>query len=394
MSARRLAMAALACGLAGCGADRPPPDTGGVDLPETPCGRGVVVVASDYASSSVALADAAGTVVSESFVSSASAPAALGAPLSGDVAAPSSLPPSGRVVLLDRYPASVVTWLDPKSGAVEGQLALSPGAITNPQDYLEIDERRAYVTRYDSNPSPGAAPLARGGDVLVVDHREHVALASIPLPGDGPLLPRPTRLVRVGPYVVVPLERMDRGFQQAGDGAVVGIDPATDTVAWTLSLPGLASCGGAAADDAGRTLVIACSGRYGDGPAAQLARAGVAVYDATSTPPRLVTVHRTSEPPSPFADLDADGALLLVTFGDRDRGAPDALIALDVVTGAEATLATSSPFALGDVRCLRQCGRCFVADADSGGLLRFDGRAPATLPARSRGLPPRYLGRF
>ncbi len=391
---KRVAALSFALSLLSCGAERPPPDTGGASLPETACGRGVVVVASDYASSSVALADTSGAIASESVLSSASAAAGLGAPLSGDVTAPSSRPPSGRVVLLDRYPASVVTWVDPATGVVEGQLALSPGVATNPQDYLELDDQRAYITRYDSAASSAVAPLSRGGDVLVVDHRAHAAVRSIALPSEGALLPRPTRLVRAGAFVVVPLERMDRGFQQAGDGAVVGIDPATDTIAWALSLPGLASCGGAAVDDAGATLVVSCSGRFADGLAAQRARAGVAVFDATQTPPALVAVHRTPAPPSPFVDLDADGRIVLVTFGDADAGVPDALVRLDPATGEQRTISTSTPFTLGDVRCLRACDRCLVADAEAGALLVVDAGGVSRVPARSRGLPPRYLGRF
>lgn len=389
-----LGLALAARLLVSCNAPEPAADTGGVDLTPTACGRGLVVVASDYASSSIALADTDGRLVSESIVSSASATAGLGAPLSGDVAAPSSRPASGRVVLLDRYPASVITWLEPTSGAIEGQLALSPGIATNPQDYLELDDRRAYVTRYDSAASQAAAPLSRGGDVLVIDHRAHVALSSIPIPPDGALLPRPTRLLRVGAHVVVPLERMDRAFQQAGDGAVIGIDPSRDEIAWTASLPGLASCGGAAVNREGTRLVIACSGRFLDGPAAQLARAGIAVFDATTTPPTLVAVHRTAAPPSPFVDVDASGALLAVTYGDRDRGVPDALVRVDLATGAARVLTTSSPFGFGDVRCLRECERCFVADAGAGELVRIGADQIARQPASSRGLPPRYLGRF
>ncbi len=378
----------------GCGAPRPEADTGGVSLAPTACGRGLVVVATDYASSSIALADTTGAVVSASVLSSSSAAAGLGAPLSGDVTTPSSLPPSGRVVLLDRYPASVVTWLDPASGAVEGQLALSAGNATNPQDYLEIDDRRAYVTRYDSAASPQAPPLSRGSDVLVIDHRAHVAVSSIPLPGDGALLPRPTRLLRVGAQIVVPLERMDRAFQQAGDGAVVGIDPSRDEVAWTLALPGLASCGGAAVNAEGTRLVLVCSGRFLDGPTAQLARAGIAVLDTTTLPPTLIAVHRTPAPPSPFADVDASGALLVVTYGDRDRELADALVRVELATGATTELARSSPFGFGDVRCLRECGSCFVADAGAGELVRVADQHVSRSPVSSRGLPPRYLGRF
>ena len=120
--------------LAGCNAPDPPPTTGGTDLPPGACGRGAVVIGSDYQSTNVSLVGVEGEVLSPSFLSSATSSAGLTAPLSGDVAVP-SMPAAGEeIVLLDRYPAAVLTWVDVVTGSVRAQLNVATGFAANPQD--------------------------------------------------------------------------------------------------------------------------------------------------------------------------------------------------------------------------------------------------------------------
>src|SRR4051812_13957885 len=82
--------AALA--LAGCNVSRQASDTGGVDLTDAAglCPKGLVIASSDYTSTNISLATAAGAVVSESILSSGSAPPGLTTALSGDVVLPSA----------------------------------------------------------------------------------------------------------------------------------------------------------------------------------------------------------------------------------------------------------------------------------------------------------------
>src|SRR5258708_24973637 len=113
--------------LTACGVRTPATNTGGAHNDAGPCGRGVAVVTSDYMSWSVSLLDLEGNVISPSVISSASATTGLSAPLSGDVVLPSTPAHGDTLVLIDSYRASILTWVDVKSGAVRGQLSVSTG---------------------------------------------------------------------------------------------------------------------------------------------------------------------------------------------------------------------------------------------------------------------------
>ncbi|PKN46336.1 MAG: hypothetical protein CVU63_07695, partial [Deltaproteobacteria bacterium HGW-Deltaproteobacteria-20] len=65
-----------------------PDNTGGTDITAGACGRGLVVVNTDYQSTNVSLVAIDGKVLSTSFLSSASTPPGLSAPLGGDVVVP------------------------------------------------------------------------------------------------------------------------------------------------------------------------------------------------------------------------------------------------------------------------------------------------------------------
>src|SRR4051812_27276666 len=103
-----------ACVLAvACSSDGPS-STGGfavTPVPGSSCPAGYVVSESDYTSTNIRALSSAGSVLSSSFISSGSAPPGLTTALSGDVTFPSSAPLSHRVVLIDRYPNSVLTWV-------------------------------------------------------------------------------------------------------------------------------------------------------------------------------------------------------------------------------------------------------------------------------------------
>ena len=237
----------LACSLAtvlavaGCNVSRQASDTGGVDLMAADaglCPRGLVIASSDYTSTNVSLATAAGVVVSESILSSASAPPGLTTALSGDVVLPTAPSRSGRIVLVDRYPNAVLTWVDPKAAKVEKQLSVGTGFAANPHDYLEIGNK-AYVSRYESNPNPGAQPNDSGGDLLVLDPSAPAVTGRVVLasPGDGSLLPRADRMLEVGGEVWVVLQRFDADFKTAGDARIAGVSPESDAVVWTAISP-------------------------------------------------------------------------------------------------------------------------------------------------------------
>ena len=142
MSARALPSVTLA--LAACDVEPTAHDECHAKLSAAPgCPAAALVVMSDYVSTQVALTELDGKTLCGSYVSSARAetsPVAFA--LSGDVVLPSSRPPSGRAVLIDRYGTNVVSFLEPGSGAILAQLAVGTGFESNPQDYLELDARR------------------------------------------------------------------------------------------------------------------------------------------------------------------------------------------------------------------------------------------------------------
>ena len=224
-------LAALAL-LGACNVDAPQSSTGG-SRGDT-CER-FALVRSDYQSTQVSLVNDGGAVTSASIVSSGTrAPGATSA-LSSDVVLPHDPPASGALVLIDRYPNGIVTWLDAESGAVEGQLNVTPGFGSNPHDYLEITPNKAYVTRFETNRAPGRVPFDEGGDILVIDPSQRSLSKRIELSAYGGAVdPRPDRMTLANGRAYVTLSRLDASFERAEDGLVVVIDVDSDRVVDTL----------------------------------------------------------------------------------------------------------------------------------------------------------------
>lgn len=397
----------LALAVASCNVPDSSPSTGGVDVPNGPCGRGVVVIESDYSSTNVALVGFNGATYSGSFLSSGSLSPGISMALSGDVVAPLERP-SSSIVLLDRYPNAVLTWADPVTAGVTAQLSVAAGFASNPHDYLDVGDGKAYVSRYGSNPSPGKQPWDQGGDLLVLQSNPPSIRGRIDLrqPDDGDLLPRPDRMIRLGSSVAVLLQRFDATFSRAGDGRVVGIDPSADRIAWRIDLTGFASCGAVARSPSGATWIVVCSGTFQDG-AAQLQRSGIAVFDATSEPPleirRYDAATRLGAPLAPAIGYASETLVVGVAYGNLDAPTGDRLFSLDLASGEVTTLLeTSEPFVLGEVRCARECGEpCLVADAQSRGLRVWRATESGVMQQEAMvglsdgvGLPPRSLGGF
>src|SRR5690606_24167107 len=155
----------------GCSVEPVVENSGGVLVERSgACPAGAVTLLSDFLSTQVALSSLEGDTLSPSFLSSASTQASgTSHALSGDVVLPRRMPRSFRVVLIDRYGTNVITWADPRSGRVTAQLPVGTGFDSNPQDYLEIDDHLAYVSRFGQNTAPGREAYDEGGDLLIVD---------------------------------------------------------------------------------------------------------------------------------------------------------------------------------------------------------------------------------
>lgn len=407
---------AAALALFACNVEPLGEPTGGVSVIRQPgCPAAAVVVMTDYVSTQVAISALDGETLSASFISTGSASASgLAFPLSGDVVVPSTRPPSGRVVLVDRFGTNVVTFVDPETARVLDQLAVGTGFQSNPQDYLELDERRALVSRWDENPAPGSEPFDSGGDLLVIDTLEPDITRSIALPRDDDLPPRPTGLARVGDDAIVTLERFARDFRSAGDAMLVGIDAETEDIAWTSSLPGLENCGGFTLSPGGEHAAVACTGFIDpDGQPESLEQSALVVFDATVRPPselrRFSASELTGEPLQQEVAFFSEDGVLVKTQTTLGGGKNNRLLAVELSSGDARTLAEARPasdgtglgVAFGDVFCTPGCGNfCLVADADRGVLRRFaiaNGGLEELSSVRVEnvvGLPPRWIGSY
>src|SRR5690606_21913440 len=99
-----------------------------------------------YASANVALVGLDGSTLSGSFISSGSAAPSLNAALSGDVTLPGQRM-TGDIVLIDRFPNSVLTFVDVQTAEVTRQIPVRTGFDSNPQDFLELSAGKALVSR-------------------------------------------------------------------------------------------------------------------------------------------------------------------------------------------------------------------------------------------------------
>ena len=417
MIGARLRMAVVTGLLAACSAPRVTPDSQGVSATPGPCGRGVVVIESDYQSSNVSLLDFEGRVLSESLASSRTESAGFGVALSGDVVPSSSSQSGPELVLIDRYPAGVLRFVDLATARVTAELSVATGFKSNPQDYLPFAADRAYVARYARNANAGRQAWDEGGDILLVDPSlpaitGRIELSSALTGEPSNFSAHPARLLNVSGRIFALLAAYADDFSSGVSSRLVEIDPGTDSLSSTLVLEGLRGCTGLAASPDQRELAVTCTGDDLRSTVPKLEGSGVALLDIDG-PPRIRQRFDASElgnAPLGFGLAYAvPGVLLLNTLGHlQDSGASaaqDALLRLDTASGKVDVLLQSAgePFTLGGALCAASCAVCFVTDAkrSGGSVLRFaideqgNFAEPTPIRAETRiGLPPRYLGAF
>jgi hypothetical protein len=378
--------AALAL-LGACNVEAPPSATGGAQGER--CER-FALVQSDYASTQVALVNGGGEVISANVISSGTRAPGATATLSGDVVLPHDPPASGDLVLIDRFPNGIITWLDPERGEVKGQLNVVPGFASNPHDYLEIAPDKAYVTRFGTNNAPGRVPFDEGGDILVIDPARRTLSKRIDLSAYGGAVdPRPERMTLGNGRAYVTLARLDAAFERGEDGLVVVVDVESDRVVDTLPIAGLKNCTNLALSPDARSLAVTCSGLFKVPGAAQEATSGVVVVDLESKQERLrATASTLGGPLASPVGFAANDTLVVVVFGDPG----DKVVALDVGTGRATTLHSArGSFTIGELFC--GCGdRCLVPNAEESSLLAVDATGARSLAALSgSSLPARAV---
>jgi hypothetical protein len=393
----------------------PAPDTGSVDTSaETGAmasPAGIVVVGSDYSSSSVSLLDRDGNLLLDGCLNSSTGGLGLSMTLSGDVVLPTEVMPGGPIPIIDRQ-NNAVAWIDPATCAVRGQLAVGTGFAANPHDVVTLGVGKAYVTRQGANPKATVAPddFDDGNDVLIVDPARLTLVGRIDLVPFAPadVLPCADRAVLAEGKVIVSLNAIDAHYTTYGTGRLVVIDPSSDQVTGTIDLPGMKNCGAMSYVSEARRLFVACGGAYGD-PAGQAASAGVVAVDLSQIPPVVVgQVGAATIGGAPYSNLTvaalSGATVLAVATGDFTGNPPDGLWSLSFPTGVPAKIfASAEGLALGAVLFDRQRQRAFVADGtmNTPAYLRtFDyangvftaGATNRTNPAQK--LPPRALALY
>lgn len=377
---------------------------------ETPGGGGdpgcpLAVVASDYASTTVSLLDARGELCVPDLLHSGSRRPALVTALSGDVVLPSAPHPVGLLTLIDRYPNSVLTFVDATSGGVVAQLSVGTGFASNPQDVAFVGADKAYVSRLESNPTPTPelGDHDEGGDLLVLDTRDPSAPAiagRVDLSELTELDPRPGALLVQGGLVWVGLGNLSRAFDEGGPGLVVAIDAATDAVVHTLALTELANCGrDLAADPGGDGFWLVCAGVYADGEAAQIDASALAFVRTGDSPAAevVVSARDVGRPIVGGLAPTGPGEVAFVAQGELAGPTPDALWSVRRGELPKPLNVESGPFEMGGA--LLAEGLLLVPDADPEApvLLRRTLSGQALVPvvvSQETGLPPRQIARF
>jgi len=375
----------------------------GVDVPPGPCGHAIVALSSDYAATSVGILGFNGAVLDGTIVSSASTTTSLSEPFSGDVVSPTASTPNG-IVLVDRTPAGVISWLDPPSGKILRQLSVSAG--TDPQDYIELSPQKAYVSRFDTNLA-ATDPLKAGGDVVVIDpsipkllSRIDIAASLVNLPPG--ILAHPNRMLSMGDSIVLLVPTYSKNYQQTGDSLLLRIDPSRDVVVGSLTLPNLKACLGLSLSPKNDKLAVACSGAFDGTSDPMLSSAGVAIVDTTTfTISGTIAGTVLGQPPGfSIAWTDANTVVLPI-FGSNDQGTLDHLVGVNLTTSAIAQVATSkNAFEFGEIRCFVDCNACFLTDGNqkTPRVRRYDVDTSGALKNEKlvdlggAELPPRYLG--
>jgi hypothetical protein len=383
------------------------------------CGRGIAVGMIDpesYASINVALVGLDGATLSGSFISSASAPSSLNAALSGDVVFPSSRM-AGDIILIDRLVVSVLTFVDVQTADVRTQISVRTGFESNPQDYLELDDGTALVSRLEKNRTPGEEPYDEGDDLLRLDVKRGLVADRIDLSeyvSESTQRARPSTMVRGEKHAFVSLTRHASDFSEAGEAALLALDAQDGRIQGVFAVSGLKNCGGLSLSPDQKRLAVSCGGLISNANGAAPEASGVVVFDVSESDDgelllmERYRLHAEDLALGPFSSTMSFAAVDLLwvkTYGaleGDDAGRPDRILSLSLQTGEHEVLLESRDraFTLGDVLCIAPCGICVIADAGRGVLHRYGISGSRIAPPTTHriqeaiGLPPLLLGWF
>jgi hypothetical protein len=371
----------------------------GIDaLPDAPA---YAAVLSDYTSTAIALLEGDGEPIHRCWIHSGTTVPGLVATLSGDASLPTRQAGDGSLTVIDRFNTDVITRLRMPSGELVGQVRThgelgATGFSSNPQDVLFLEERRAWVTRFNVNLDDSAEPENLGNDLLEIDPADmvrtgaRVDLSSLNVlaygpRGEGPVMTyaRPGRVVRAGDMAVVGLARISLAFDVAGPGAV-GIVRVGDGAVSSVHFDELRNCGQVrfVPGEPNRVLV-SCLGfaRPYDDEAMRRATSGMMLLEAEGD--AVVEVARWTAADDATSAIAVQSPIslggtraLAVEFG-RLREQGDRLYVVDLATGQQTLVHESAgAFAIGRAAYHPESGWLLVPDAEDGmHRYRWDGEA-------------------
>lgn len=395
----RLVLAVVACGCAA-------PPAGLVPLHAEPT---YALVYSDYSSTSIGLYDGALSPIASDWVTSGTRTPILVTPVTADAVLPSS--PHGRLVWIDRFPADVVTFVDPLRPGELVQLDAhgdgpATGFLANPHDAIPLPDGRVLVSRH--NPDVAGSP--RGNDLLAIDPAtgasSRVALGC----DDGRFFARPDLMVEVSPegrpIVVVALARLDDSFTEGGEGALATVDATDLSVLGCHALPGVANCQYVRAEPGtSDRVIVLCTGQPRQPEVVRHEEAGILAVrvDATggvSIEARIDAGTLPVEHTPAAYPIALGGGLVLATADGRGPDAlsagPDRLLLFDLVAGTVEAVAETEPFHFGFGLLEPGGATALVPDGATNELVRYDVGSRAVTDRiavpTATGLPLRQVG--
>lgn len=364
---------------------------------------GIAVIGTDYLSTSVSIVDFENEkLFREGIITSGSSDSGLSIALSGDVVL-SGIPNYKNVlVLIDRYPNSVLTFINPSDFSVMGQLSVATGFASNPQDFLWLTDHKAYVTRYETNPAPGKKDFDKGGDILVIDPTNREILSRIDIAEkETDIYPRPTHMVFANNLVWVAIDQLNRDFSKAGNGRVIAVDTLTDMVKYDIEIESFKNCTGITHAEKHNKLIVSCSGLFHNDLNNKLGESGIVSIDLSSDNFEIETIAEASGRPFGFEiEIFKDDLILCTHFGDLENNINDTLCAINLNTKAETEIhQVSTPYGMGGTLADSKNSVIYVGEADAVNpaiyLYTFlDGEfefKKTINPCPKSGLPPRHI---
>jgi hypothetical protein len=384
---------------------------------QTPKGsgtQGIVVIDSDYKSTSVSLVDASGDkVAQDDCIDSGAVTPVLSTALSGDVVLPSQSQPGDALVLIDQTNSALIT-VDPTKCMAVHDLSVATGFYSNPHDLVGLSTTKAYVTRYGTNTMPSGKPGAndQGADLLIINPATSTITGRIDLSGEATqvtgatLQADPDRAVLANGKVYVSLDNLSADFMTTGPGRIVIVDPETDSVTGTIDPPGVKSCSQLAYLESAQELLIVCGGDLNADLATQTMQSALLVYDISGSTPTLVkTIPGTALGNRPVMNslvaAVSDQYAIAAAWGDASGTPPDSLWNVDLKAGTAAKIADADgSFVLGTALYVAAAHRVIVTDAGMTNphVSMYDVTNPGAPVAAGTfvadpksGLPPRLL---